>query len=52
MGETIAYQSSFLTLEKRANGSDGQPASPVSSSPPYGGASEGNRPKAIVCPYV
>ncbi|CAL8235103.1 unnamed protein product [Arctogadus glacialis] len=39
-------------FEQRASGSDAQLATPPSSGQHFGGASKGNPPKAIVCPYV
>ena len=41
----------FCLLEQRVSGANGHLATPVSSLP-FGGASKGNLPKAIVCPYV
>ena len=41
----------FCLLEQRASGANEHLATPVSSMP-FGGASKGNLPKAIVCPYV
>ncbi|XP_056468079.1 targeting protein for Xklp2 isoform X2 [Gadus chalcogrammus] len=39
-------------FEQRASGSEAQLATPLSSGQHFGGASKGNLPKAIVCPYV
>ncbi|XP_059910679.1 targeting protein for Xklp2 isoform X1 [Gadus macrocephalus] len=39
-------------FEQRASGSEAQLATPLGSGQHFGGASKGNLPKAIVCPYV